>query len=656
MADSVIGALRVVLGLDTAAFTQGAKDAQSTLDGLGKAFKTALAGLGVGLSLGAFVSSIKHAIDAADELGKASQKFGVPVEQLSALKFAADLADVSFESLGKGLGKLSKAMLDSAANPAGEAAKNFKALGISVTDAGGNVKSTEVTFGDIAEKFSTMQDGATKTALAIRIFGRAGADLIPLLNEGRAGLRTLTDEAKSLGIVISNDTAAKAQEFNDTLKRLQTVQGALSLQMAEAMLPVLQKVANAFLQASQEGGGFKALVSEMSTSFVTDIEDVQKIALAFENLARIFIAFKSAGAALASGEGITAALKIIGDAVDENVRKFQALQRSFLSLGSAGAFDSMENLPAMMAKVARGFGTVDMSALGAKNAIDQFIKSQEKTLASNLAEAQTLGAVVGTHEAMRITMEANAIAKANDIKLTDAQRVALKNLSDQAGATAVQIAGAKLTQEFLTPWDLYLQKVRDVNAELAANAISSDTARKASFKAANDMAQVYGQAAAGAMGDFATFFTTFAQGNKEMYIVAKAFSVSQAIINALLAATKALATLPPPLGQIAAAASLAAGMAMVAKIVAEKPTTGMALGGSFQVAGAGGVDSQMVPIMATPGERVHVEQNKYGDSGSGKTITLQGLSPKQYYRGDVLRDLVDNLNTAIGDGLKIKLA
>ena len=257
---------------------------------------------------------------------------------------------------------------------------------------------------------------------------------------------------------------------------------------------------------------------------------------------------------------------------------------------------------------------------------------------------------------MRITMEANAIAKANDIKLTDAQRVALKNLSDQAGATAVQIAGAKLTQEFLTPWDLYLQKVRDVNAELAANAISSDTARKASFKAANDMAQVYGQAAAGAMGDFATFFTTFAQGNKEMFIVAKAFSVSQAIINALLAATKALATLPPPLGQIAAAASLAAGMAMVAKIVAEKPTTGMALGGSFQVAGAGGVDSQMVPIMATPGERVHVEQNKYGDSGSGKTITLQGLSPKQYYRGDVLRDLVDNLNTAIGDGLKIKLA
>ena len=46
MADSIIGALRVVLGLDTAAFSSGAKEAQSTLDGLSKSFKTAIAGLG----------------------------------------------------------------------------------------------------------------------------------------------------------------------------------------------------------------------------------------------------------------------------------------------------------------------------------------------------------------------------------------------------------------------------------------------------------------------------------------------------------------------------------------------------------------------------------------------------------------------------------
>ena len=61
----------------------------------------------------------------------------------------------------------------------------FRALGISLKDNGGNVKTSGDLFLDIAQKFSKMEDGAAKTALAIRLFGRAGAELIPLLNQGR---------------------------------------------------------------------------------------------------------------------------------------------------------------------------------------------------------------------------------------------------------------------------------------------------------------------------------------------------------------------------------------------------------------------------------------------------------------------------------------
>jgi hypothetical protein len=295
--------------------------------------------------------------------------------------------------------------------------------------------------------------------------------------------------------------------------------------------------------------------------------------------------------------------------------------------------------------------------MGGKNALDQFIQSQQKSLAAQQAQAQTVGAAVGTQEAMRVTMEGQAIALAHNITMTDAQRVALKNLSDQAGAAAIQLKGAQLTQEMLSPWDLYAQKVRDVNIELANNAISAATAQKASAKAASDMTSSYGQAAATAAGNFATFFTTFANGNETMFAVGKAFSISQAIINTYVAATKALAELGPVFGPIAAAGMIASGLAMVATIVAQKPAAKAAMGGQFKVGGAGGTDTQMVPIMMTPGERVSVDQNKYGESsGSAKTITLQGLKPKEYYRGDVLRDFVDNLNQAIGDGLKIKLA
>ena len=138
---------------------------------------------------------------------------------------------------------------------------------------------------------------------------------------------------------------------------------------------------------------------------------------------------------------------------------------------------------------------------------------------------------------------------------------------------------------------------------------------------------------------------------RKCFCIQKAFSISQAIINTLVGATKALATLPPP-GEIAAAGVVAAGMATVAKIVAEKPPA-MATGGAMTIPGSGGIDSRMVSFMGSPGETVRVDQNKYGESGGARTITLAGVKPKDYYRGDVLRDFVDNLNAAIGDGLKI---
>ncbi|HKR94652.1 MAG TPA: hypothetical protein VJW55_04800, partial [Candidatus Angelobacter sp.] len=220
-----------------------------------------------------------------------------------------------------------------------------------------------------------------------------------------------------------------------------------------------------------------------------------------------------------------------------------------------------------------------------------------------------------------------------------------------------KLAGANITAANLTPWQEFVKQQALVDEAFKRNAISAETFQAASLKAASSMLESYGNAAAGAMGNFAEFFKVFGKGNKEMFLISKAFSISQAIINTFVGATKALASLPPPFGAIAAAGVVAAGLAMVAKIVAEKPPTA-ATGGSFMLGGSGGVDSQMVPIMMTPGEKVTVDQNKYGESSgvSGKTVVVAGIKPKDYYTGDVLRDLMDNINSAIGDGYKIKVA
>lgn len=225
------------------------------VEGASNSLRNSLAGIGVGLSLGGLAAFVKSGIDAADELGKLSQKVGVTVESLSALQYAAKLSDVSTEQLSTGLRQLAKNAADTAAGT-GDAKDAFEALGIAVTGAGGGLKSTETLLLDVAERFAGIEDGAGKTALAMRIFGKAGAELIPLLNGGRAGFEELRREAERLGIVISTKTAAAAEKFNDDLTRLGAASDRLKFTLADSVLPTLQKFVDELLEGQKIAGGF----------------------------------------------------------------------------------------------------------------------------------------------------------------------------------------------------------------------------------------------------------------------------------------------------------------------------------------------------------------------------------------------------------------
>ena len=138
-----------------------------------------------------------------------------------------------------------------------------------------------------------------------------------------------------------------------------------------------------------------------------------------------------------------------------------------------------------------------------------------------------------------------------------------------------------------------------------------------------------------------------------MFVASQAFGIAQAVINTQIAITKALATLPPPASFIAAAAAAAAGAAAVATIVAQK----FAHGGSFMVPGSGGVDSQFIPIMATPGERVTVETpEQQRRRAPGQEVTINGLGPKDIVTGEFLREFVEQLNRSRSDGYRLKFA
>src|SRR5574337_1008034 len=235
-----IGALRAALSASSAAFEKdmkaardavrrSANDMQSAMNGVAESFNRTLKNafslrniipqLFAGASVAGLVYFVKSTIDAADRLNDLSKSTGVSVETLSTMGYAAKQSGVDMESLGIGFKKLGKNMAD-AASGTGEAKDAFKVLGISVKDNNGNLKTSEQVMLELADKFAGIEDGAGKTALAIKIFGKSGADLIPLLNEGGNGLARLQREAREAGVALSTEAAQAADQFNDNLGRL----------------------------------------------------------------------------------------------------------------------------------------------------------------------------------------------------------------------------------------------------------------------------------------------------------------------------------------------------------------------------------------------------------------------------------------------------
>lgn len=220
--------------------------------------KGLLAGLGVSLSVAGFATMIKSAIDAADHLAKLSQKIGISVEALSTLRFAAQLSDVSLETLQKGIKGLSQNIAE-ANTGIGDGAQVFEALGVSVKNADGSMKSTEAVLLQVADVFANLEDGAVKTALAVKLFGKAGQDMIPFLNQGTVGINQLTAEAERLGLKLTTETARSAEAFNDNLTALKASSSSLGITLARDFLPELTHITHAMREAANEAGVLKAL-------------------------------------------------------------------------------------------------------------------------------------------------------------------------------------------------------------------------------------------------------------------------------------------------------------------------------------------------------------------------------------------------------------
>lgn len=191
------------------------------------------AALGALAPLTAAVFSFAESGAALDDM---SQRTGVSADQLSRLKYAAEQSGSTLESVEKGIRKLGQ-VVTAAGDGSKSAAESLAAVGVSAK--GLESLTPDEQFLAIAEGLSKIEDPGERAARAMDIFGKAGAELVPLLSGEAQGIQNLMDKADELGIVIGSDQAKAAAEFDDAWHSLKTTLGGITTQIAAAVVPAI---------------------------------------------------------------------------------------------------------------------------------------------------------------------------------------------------------------------------------------------------------------------------------------------------------------------------------------------------------------------------------------------------------------------------------
>lgn len=199
--------------------------------------------LGASAAVGGSILAVgKSTADYAGDMFDMARSTGMGVESFQKIAYAAKMSGIEAEKVTTSFIKFDKMIVDAAGGNKAYM-QTFKDLGIQIKDSAGNLRQPNEIFEDVAEIFHNTKDGAAKTALAVELFGKSGAELIPMLNDGKSGLQAFYAEAKRMGLVLSAEAIGKGDAFSDQLEQIgQQVKG-VKLQLGTALIPALSAAA-----------------------------------------------------------------------------------------------------------------------------------------------------------------------------------------------------------------------------------------------------------------------------------------------------------------------------------------------------------------------------------------------------------------------------
>jgi hypothetical protein len=417
------------------------QDQNDLLSGIADKFAAAL-------SVDALVEFSAHAIESAASLERLSQSAGIGVESLSSLRLAAAAAGIDQDQLGVSLKKLNQQLSEAAGNATSKSGEAFRALGINVKDANGNIKDAGVILGEIADKFQGFADGPNKTAIAIQLLGRQGQQLIPVLNQGSAGLNAFKDAAAAAGITVSKDLAQAAEEFSQKFAVIKaTLSEGFGNQLAAQLLPVLNTLADQLTRSASSGAAFSTVAGVIVGAVKVIASAVIEAKAEFTKLGQSIGAVGAAAVAVAKGN-FSEASTIWKQSNADNVATTKQAQADITEIWEAGTDQELSIVKTSAQKIKEA--APNLAALAES---DSAVKELEKFDAGlkDQAAAFGLGGAALVSYKLQFGPLADAVKKAGDegAKLAASIRANAQALQTKQDTKAVDEYTNKLQEQIL---------------------------------------------------------------------------------------------------------------------------------------------------------------------------------------------------------------
>lgn len=220
------------------------KDTESFGQKLGNLGKTAgKVAVGLGTAVAGVGTAIYKATTEAganlDAIQKGAQKMNMSYDSYQKLSYVLGRNGAEISSLSKGIKKMT-GDLDDLANGSTKASEKYDALGVSMYNADGTMRTSEELMYQTIYALADMEDVTKRNAMAQDIFGNSYTELIPMLNSGGDAIEQLMQQSEDLGLVLSDEMVDAGASFCDQLDDVKDSLGTVMTKIGAQLMPVVQ--------------------------------------------------------------------------------------------------------------------------------------------------------------------------------------------------------------------------------------------------------------------------------------------------------------------------------------------------------------------------------------------------------------------------------